>query len=100
MLVSGSVQWHCRTNEELLAKLSTGDLVALEARYHAPCLASLYKKAERLKGKMKKMGQVRDNRRVSRLPSCFRLLKSHAWSVLQFFQFSDLLNLLESIRSV
>ena len=27
-----------------MAKLSTGDLVALEAKYHAPCLALLYKK--------------------------------------------------------
>ena len=35
--------------EKLLAKLSAGDLVALEAKYHAPCLASLYKKAERVK---------------------------------------------------
>ena len=92
MFVSGSVRRHCRTDEELLAKLSARDLIAMEAKYHAPCLASLYKKAERLKGKMKKMGQVPDNRRVSRLPSCFRLLKSHAWSVLQCSQFSDLLN--------
>ena len=36
-------------DEKLLAKLSAGDLVALEAKYHAPCLASLYKKAERVK---------------------------------------------------
>ena len=36
-------------DEKLLAKLSGGDLVALEAKYHAPCLASLYKKAERVK---------------------------------------------------
>ena len=33
-------------DQTLLAKLSAGDLVALEAKYHAPCLASLYKKAE------------------------------------------------------
>ena len=32
-------------DEKLLAQLSAGDLVALEAKYHAPCLASLYKKA-------------------------------------------------------
>ena len=32
-------------DEKLLAKLSEGDLVALEASYHASCLASLYKKA-------------------------------------------------------
>ena len=31
-------------DEKLLGKLSAGDLVALEANYHAPCLASLYKK--------------------------------------------------------
>ncbi|KAK2551127.1 hypothetical protein P5673_028053 [Acropora cervicornis] len=36
-------------DEMLLAKLSAGDLVALEAKYHAPCLASLNKKAERVK---------------------------------------------------
>ena len=31
----------------LLAKLSTGDLIALEAKYHAKCLVALYNKAER-----------------------------------------------------
>ena len=67
MLVSGSVPRHCRTDEELLAKLSVGDLVALEAKYHAHCLASLYKKAERVKGKKaKKMGQLLDDRRIWR----------------------------------
>ena len=67
MLVSGSVRQHCRTDEELLAKLSVGDLVALKAKYHAPCLASLYKKAERVKGKKaKKMGQLLDDRRIWR----------------------------------
>lgn len=34
-------------DEKLLAKLSAGVLVVLETKYHAPCLASLYKKAER-----------------------------------------------------
>ena len=34
-------------DEKLLAKLSAGDLVALEAKYHAFCLALLYKKAAR-----------------------------------------------------
>ena len=51
MLVSGSVRRHCRSDEELLAKLSAGDLVALEAKHLTPCLALLYKKAERVKGK-------------------------------------------------
>lgn len=32
-------------DESLLAKLSEGDLVALEACYHSPCLLSLYRKA-------------------------------------------------------
>lgn len=36
-------------DEKLLAKLSAGDLVVLEAKYDAPCLAPLYKKAERFK---------------------------------------------------
>ena len=36
-------------DEKLLAKLSAGHLVVLEAKYHAPCLAPLYKKAERFK---------------------------------------------------
>ena len=31
--------------EKLLAKLRAGDLVAQEAKYHAPCLASLHNKA-------------------------------------------------------
>ena len=33
-------------DKKLLAKLSEGDLVALEAKYHAPCLAMLYKRAK------------------------------------------------------
>ncbi|KAI8503415.1 hypothetical protein Bbelb_192360 [Branchiostoma belcheri] len=32
-------------DEDLLAKLSAGDLIALEAKYHARCLANLYNKA-------------------------------------------------------
>lgn len=35
-------------DQRLLAKLSTGDMVAQEAKYHAPCLASLYNKAAAL----------------------------------------------------
>lgn len=42
-------------NTKLLAKLSPGDMVALEAKYHTKCLVSLYDnarkaKAEGLKG--------------------------------------------------
>ena len=33
-------------DQKLLAKLSAGDLVALEACYHSSCLVSLYKRAE------------------------------------------------------
>ena len=33
-------------DEALLAKLSAGDLVAIEAKYHSNCLASLYNKAQ------------------------------------------------------
>ena len=36
---------HDLQDEQLLAKLSSGDLIALEAKYHARCLASLYNKA-------------------------------------------------------
>ena len=100
MLVSGSVRRHYRTDAELLVKLGAGDLVALEDKYHTPCLTSLYKKAQRVKGKAKKMGQVLDDRRVSRLWSWFPLLKSSAWSVLQCSHFSDLPNLLVSIHPV
>ena len=38
-------------DQTLLAKLSTGDFVALEAKYHAVCLTSLYKKAEAVREK-------------------------------------------------
>ena len=34
---------------ELLAKLSTGDMVALEAKYHSKCLAGLYNRATTVK---------------------------------------------------
>lgn len=36
---------HDLQDEELLAKLSTRDLIALEAKYHARCLTNLYNKA-------------------------------------------------------
>ena len=52
-------------NGKLLAKLRAGDLylVAPETKYHAPCLASLYKKAERVKeeGEEDVMGHVLDD---------------------------------------
>ena len=79
MIVSGSVRRNCRTDEELLAKLSAGDLVALEAKYHTPCLASLYKKAERVKEKkMKRMGKLLHDRRIWRFAELISFIeKSH-----------------------
>eukprot|EP00058_Branchiostoma_floridae_P011619 XP_002597107.1 hypothetical protein BRAFLDRAFT_76362 [Branchiostoma floridae] len=35
-------------DDDLLAKLSGGDLIALEAKYHARCLVSLYNRASRM----------------------------------------------------
>jgi hypothetical protein len=35
-------------DEQLIAKLSTGDLIAIEAKYHRKCLANLYNKARAL----------------------------------------------------
>ena len=88
------MKWHCRTDEELLAKLSAGDLVALEARYHAPSLASLYKKAERVKGrKAKKMGQLLDDRRIWRFAELISFIeKSHMVStaMLPVFRLAEL----------
>jgi hypothetical protein len=46
-------------DEKLLAKLGGGDLFALEARYHAKCLAMLYRNAEYAK---------RDNMPESEMP--------------------------------
>ena len=43
----------------LLAKLSAGDLVALEAKYHAKCLVALYTKAERAESVNKASGSSR-----------------------------------------
>jgi len=37
-------------DQTLLAKLSTGDLIALEAKYHVRCLVSLYNRAKQAKG--------------------------------------------------
>ena len=37
----------CLQDQELLAKLSTGDLIAIEAKYHPPCILDLYHRAER-----------------------------------------------------
>ena len=36
-------------DEKLLAKVSSGDLVANEAKYHAKCLVALYNAADRVK---------------------------------------------------
>lgn len=36
---------HDLQDESLLAKLSAGDMIALEAKYHLQCLVSLYNKA-------------------------------------------------------
>ena len=41
----------------LLAKLSTGDLVALEAKYHAKCLVALYNKAGRTENGVEKSSE-------------------------------------------
>ena len=37
-------------DQSLLAKLSVGDLIALEAKYHVQCLVSLYNRARQTKG--------------------------------------------------
>lgn len=37
-------------DQSLLAKLSTGDIIALEAKYHLQCLVSLYNRARQTKG--------------------------------------------------
>ena len=37
---------HSLLDERLIAKLSTGDMVAIEAKYHARCLAGLYNKTQ------------------------------------------------------
>lgn len=37
-------------DSELLPKLSMGDMVALEAKYHIKCLVSLYNHARKVKG--------------------------------------------------
>ena len=36
-------------DSKLIAKLSTGDLIAVEAKYHAACLVKLYNRARQLK---------------------------------------------------
>ena len=62
-------------DERLLAKRSEGDLVALEARCHAPCVVSLYKKAEVAQEKDK--GE--EMQRPDGIPqqSWFHILKKH-----------------------
>ncbi|CAB3979532.1 Hypothetical predicted protein [Paramuricea clavata] len=41
-------------DSSLIAKLSTGDLIAMEAKYHANCLASLYNKTRPIRKKSSK----------------------------------------------
>ena len=50
-------------DEHLIAKLSAGDLVALEAKYHGKCLASLYNKVQ----SSEKNGNDEDNGDVANI---------------------------------
>jgi len=46
------------TGQPLLTKLSAGDLIAQEAKCHAPCLASLYNKVRDTKAQESKVDNV------------------------------------------
>jgi len=50
---------------KLLAKLSSGDLIALEAKYHKKCLASLYNRLRSYNRKQRRNSQdVKDNSQI------------------------------------
>lgn len=52
-------------DQNLLAKLSTGDLIALEAKYHAQCLVSLYNRARQTKGSEEQMDSCTTNQGIA-----------------------------------
>ena len=52
-------------DQNLLAKLSTGDLIALEAKYHVQCLVSLYNRARQTKGSDEKKDSCTINQGIA-----------------------------------
>lgn len=45
-------------DSRLIAKLSAGDLIAIDAKYHAKCLVSLYNRARKLKSSTSKSNEL------------------------------------------
>lgn len=82
-------------DQELIAKLSSGDLVAQDAKYHAPCLVKLYNAASRLT----EVGRQGNTDGVSHGIALVELLgyiedtKMADQSVAPIFKLSDLLKL-------
>ena len=75
-------------DEKLLAKLSAGDLAALEAKYHDPWVASLYRKTERVKE------EGEEDETIPRLPKGIELAELQSASKLLRHSYA-----LESISS-
>ena len=84
--------------ERLLAKLSGGDLIALEAKYHTKCLSMLYRKAQYVKEEKEESGQPHhrlDGIALAELVSYIQELGTSS-AELPTFKLADLANMYKS----
>ena len=85
-------------HEKLLAKLSGGDLVALEAKYHTQCLSMLYRKAQYAKEEGEESEQPRhrlDGIALAELVSYIEELRTSG-AELPIFKLADLAKMYKS----
>ena len=79
-------------NKPLLAKLSAGDLIAQEEKYHPQCLASLYNKARDPKATESHVDSINHGIAFARLVSYIEEVRMDSVVALEF-KLTDLVNL-------
>ena len=84
--------------ERLLAKLSGGDLIALEANYHSKCLSMLYRKAQHVKEEKEESEQPHHRLDGITLAELVSYIEEFATSnaELPIFKLADLANMYKS----
>lgn len=88
---------HDLQDESLLAKLSAGDMIALDAKYHLQCLVSLYNRASALSTTRKtdESGKVSKGIALAELLAYIDEMRTNA-DVAPIFKLSDLVKLYSS----
>ena len=86
------------SEERLLAKLSGGDLIALEANYHSKCLSMLYRKAQHVKEEKEESEQPHHRLDGITLAELVSYIEEFATSnaELPIFKLTDLANMYKS----